>query len=253
MTPTKPNEAEAVTEADVAAAERDAADAEALAASLEEAVRNGDDTVTPDAIVNQKNLGMFARLRAEATKRKLAKAKEAQRLAALAVIHDEIHEYGDSVGDELAKLLAACHDANNAYRAAVKAHNAKVAEWHQRAAVLGVPEGMSAPRPPAQHGRLAIRSDATVIRADMLKLDSVTVKSHEVDDLADRIATEPHNADTLIDHLRTHTAVQAAGKEAGLHYYRGSGGAVIGYDKPFTDADAKNRGLTKLSDQEVWA
>lgn len=252
MTPTPSSTGDAeVTEADVAAAERDAADAEALAAALEEQVREGAEDVTAEQIANARSLGIFARLRVEATERKLAKARTAARLAALGTISDEVQAYGDAVGRKLADLLQACHDANEAYRAALKAHNDRVQDFHARAAALGVPDGMGAPRPSAEHGRLAIGATGGV-RADMVTVGVLSTKSPTIPDAVDRIANEPDLAAELIEHARERTVSRAAGPEAGLTYYRGTGGAVIGFDKPFTPAEAKNRGLTKLADKEVW-
>ncbi|MGW7706327.1 hypothetical protein [Streptomyces sp. NPDC054771] len=56
----------------------EAAEADALLAALEERVRDGDDTVTPDQLASTRELGRFAKLRAEAARRKADRAAAAE-------------------------------------------------------------------------------------------------------------------------------------------------------------------------------
>lgn len=73
------------TPPEVAQAEAEAREADALLAALEERVRDGDTEVTPQQLAEQRELGRFARLRAEAARRKAdraaAKAAEQRRAA----------------------------------------------------------------------------------------------------------------------------------------------------------------------------
>jgi hypothetical protein len=163
---TKPESDEpTITEADVAAAEAAAEAAEQAAIELEEAVRNGDEGVTPEAVANQKNQGVFQRLRAEAARRKLAKSKEAQRLAACRALFDEINAYDATIGDKLSGLLQAVLDARKAFQAAVEDHAQKAAAWRARALELGVAQYDLSGMPPASDGYLAIPRGSALIRA----------------------------------------------------------------------------------------
>ncbi|MGY3202667.1 hypothetical protein [Streptomyces sp. TE5632] len=71
------------TPPEVVHAEAEAREADDLLAALEERVRDGDDKVTPQQLTEQRELGRFARLRAEAARRKAertaAAAKEKRR------------------------------------------------------------------------------------------------------------------------------------------------------------------------------
>lgn len=57
-------------------AEEEAREAGALAEALEERVRDGDDTVSPDQVAKARELAGFARLRVEAARRRADKAKQ---------------------------------------------------------------------------------------------------------------------------------------------------------------------------------
>lgn len=117
---------------DVAAAEQEAVEAEQLLAALEEKVLDGDETVTPQALSNARELGTFARLRAEAARRKAEKAAahaeetERKRMTAEAVAL--VEEQGDpqkvakayeQARTAVAELLAAVDDHDQAVREAV--------------------------------------------------------------------------------------------------------------------------------------
>jgi DNA-directed RNA polymerase subunit F len=79
MTDTTAEQVDHVTDADVASAEREASEAAALVNALEERVRDGDESITVEQIEQARSLGRFARLRAEATARKVERAKQRAR------------------------------------------------------------------------------------------------------------------------------------------------------------------------------
>ncbi|WP_406354858.1 hypothetical protein OHB56_20280 [Streptomyces sp. NBC_01635] len=64
------------TSPEVAQADAEAREAGDLLAALEERVRDGDDKITPQQLTEQRELGRFARLRAEAARRKAERAAE---------------------------------------------------------------------------------------------------------------------------------------------------------------------------------
>ncbi|MGW3656480.1 hypothetical protein ACWD6R_12630 [Streptomyces sp. NPDC005151] len=105
---TAPHPADAVEQAATEAAEADA-----LLAALEERVRDGDDTVTPDQLASTRELGTFAKLRAEAARRKAdrtaAAAAERERAATVAQAVALVAKQGDA-----AKVAAAYDTARAA-------------------------------------------------------------------------------------------------------------------------------------------
>ncbi|MDT0382400.1 hypothetical protein RM572_26935 [Streptomyces sp. DSM 42041] len=94
---------------EVTAAEQEAREADDLLAALEERVRDGDDKITPQQLTEQRELGRFARLRAEAARRKAdraaAKAAEKHRAEQIARAVD----LADTKGNRAA--IAAKYDA----------------------------------------------------------------------------------------------------------------------------------------------
>ncbi|MGW3352571.1 hypothetical protein ACWDA3_55560 [Nonomuraea rubra] len=127
------------TEVDeIGQAEREAADADQLVAALEERVREGDESVTPEQIAAQRELGKFARLRAEGARRKAEKARRAVREQAMAELADEMR----AAGRDEEQLVAAIDTFESALRAlgeAVAGHNQRVVEWRKRMQALDIP------------------------------------------------------------------------------------------------------------------
>ncbi|MFP8882616.1 hypothetical protein [Streptomyces mangrovi] len=125
---------------EVAAAEAEAREAGELLAALEEKVRDGDDKVTPAQLAEQRELSRFAKLRAEAARRKAAKAKEDARLRELRALADEIRGADpdrQQLGDAVDRLENALRDVV----ALAEGHNQQLARWRARAAQLGVRSG----------------------------------------------------------------------------------------------------------------
>lgn len=157
---TEDEQFEDVTDADVASAEQEAREAEELVASLEQRVESGDDTVTVDDIVQQENLGRFARLRLTATRNKAERARVKRRLLAARQLRDEMLAEGAGVGARLEKHLRAIAKAEAALISEATAHNAKLAQWKARAVQLGIPATNGAPVPPQEDGQLAIGTNS---------------------------------------------------------------------------------------------
>ncbi|MFF3897919.1 hypothetical protein ACFYY3_33160 [Streptomyces sp. NPDC001812] len=118
------------TPPEVAQADAEAREADELLATLEERVRDGDDKITPQQLTEQRELGRFARLRAEAARRKADRAaadaenKRRQKLTndALALVEQQ----GDRapVADAYERARAAIADL----LAAADAHDQAVTE-----------------------------------------------------------------------------------------------------------------------------
>jgi hypothetical protein len=139
---TAPSPAEAV-----AAATQEAEQAEQQLASLEERVRDGDDTITPAQLAEQRELGRFARLRVDAARRQAERRQEQDRArdqaAARAQVHAEAAD--DRNGAEaLVSLLDAYEHATTALLDALQEHNQRVTRWARLIGNAGV-----TPRPGA--------------------------------------------------------------------------------------------------------
>lgn len=149
----------------VATAEQEAKEAAGLVAALEERVRNGDDTVTPEQIASARELGSFAQLRADATARKAADAKRTARLAACDELRQEIEEYEADNGDQAAQLLDTAYAALVAVIDHMHTHSQKLTAWRDRMLELDIPEHLSPLIPAAAHGHLG-RQGRNVIAAN---------------------------------------------------------------------------------------
>ncbi|MEU2251159.1 hypothetical protein [Streptomyces sp. NPDC019224] len=144
--------AHAAAETDVATAVQEADEAAALAAALEERVRNGDDTVTPEQIANARELGTFAQLRAEATRRKAENAKREARLADLASLKADIDAYTQATDPD--QLVDDLFNALLAYTQHFADHNTRVNQWRARMTALDVPKVHSPADLQAEHAHL---------------------------------------------------------------------------------------------------
>lgn len=133
---------------EVAAAEQEASEAEQLLDALEEAVRDGNPEVTPQQLTEQRELGRFARLRAEAARRK------AERAAADAVEQERARTVARAVRlvenlADPAKVAAAYENARTALAAlldTVNAHDDAVSEAAHLLRQAGAP-AMARPAP----------------------------------------------------------------------------------------------------------
>ncbi|WP_322984639.1 hypothetical protein [Streptomyces sp. S584] len=133
--------ARATADTAVAAAVQEADEAANLAQALEERVRNGDDTITPEQIANARELGQFAQLRADATRRKAEQAKRAARLADLTQLKADIDAHTETTDTD--QLVDNIFEALLAYTQHFDAHNTRVNQWRARMTELGVPKVMS--------------------------------------------------------------------------------------------------------------
>lgn len=116
----------------VAAAEQEAAAAEQQLATLEERVRDGDPTVTPAQLTEQREAGMFARLRVEAAHRKAVRRQQEeaarQHAAAAAQVRAEVAD-DDNGADPIVAKLEAFQQAARAFLDAAQDHNGRVTRW----------------------------------------------------------------------------------------------------------------------------
>ncbi|MFG2671162.1 hypothetical protein [Streptomyces sp. NPDC048445] len=133
---TAPHPTDAVEQA---AAE--ATEADALLAALEERVRDGDDTVTPDQLTSTRELGRFAKLRAEAARRKAdraaAAAAETERAGIVAQAAALVSEDGDP--GKVAAAYAAARAAVEQLLTVTATHDDAVREAAALLRTVGAP------------------------------------------------------------------------------------------------------------------
>lgn len=145
------------TPADVAQAERDVAQAAEQVTTLERRVVEGDEEITPDEIEKAKSLRGFAKLRAEAIRRKAERTARAKRLRAGDELRAEIEAYTTTAGPRLVKLLRSVEKAIDAFTAAVDERNQVTSGYFERMRDLGVPNHDNPlPLPSAEHAHLGI-------------------------------------------------------------------------------------------------
>lgn len=130
--------AEVVTGEHVREAEREAAEAAALVVALEEAVAAGDETVTIDQITEQENLSRYARLRAEATRRKADAAKAAARVKAVAELKSDILKGAKRSSRRLTEALLAAEAAAHEFYTLANEYDDQLAGWVLRLEQLGI-------------------------------------------------------------------------------------------------------------------
>ncbi|SDP74167.1 hypothetical protein SAMN04487914_13248 [Arthrobacter sp. ok909] len=253
----------AVIDAEVAAAESEAREAEALVRQLENRVIEGDATVTPDQISAQESLSRFARLRAQFTVNKAAKAQEAARLQACEALNAEIAAHAKDDGRRFSDQLKTAVDALRAFHDAVEERNVKVREFRQRAQALGVPEQLHTGPVPATHGgvRLTPGGDAGMsagVKVGRLRVDGVdadTFMNRALDLLVREgklkiLGFIDAGEDLFGDLVRIDEEVP---ENTAKHFYRGPNGTVFRKDDPFTADEIKRAELTVITKAEADA
>ncbi|MFH8343768.1 hypothetical protein [Streptomyces sp. NPDC018045] len=125
-------------------AEQEASEAEQLLAALEERVRDGDEQVTAQQLADARELGRFAKLRAEAARRKAERAAQAaadkaraDRLAEAAAM---TAPGGALDATTLAASYATARDAVRAFVTASETYNAAIKEATGLLAAADVPD-----------------------------------------------------------------------------------------------------------------
>jgi hypothetical protein len=248
----------------VAAAEQEATEAEALAAALEERVREGDDSVTPEQVASQRELGRFARLRVEAARRKAARAAEAARLDKCTALAAEINAYAENSGQKFADLLRTAEDAVRAFVAAVDERNENIHRWGATAAELSVPMHQSPLPPGKEHAGLG-RGDHKALISGARRIEP-TDPAAWLGRMLTSVMNDPRNGahdlkvpypstvrgEAAYDLLARIDAPHEAPNAAGRHFYRGPAGAVIERDQPYSREEIARLGLTVISAKEAW-
>ncbi|MFJ7587161.1 hypothetical protein ACIQZO_07140 [Streptomyces sp. NPDC097617] len=156
------------TGAAVEQAQQEATEAEQLLAALEERVREGDEQVTADQLAGARELGRFAKLRAEAARRKAdraaADAAERQRVDRLAQAAAMTAPGGPLDTGALAATYATARDAVRAFITASETYNAAIADAARLLVAAGVPDSSTGQYP--EPGALAYWGTQTLRLSD---------------------------------------------------------------------------------------
>lgn len=255
---------------EVAAAEAEAAEAQALIAALEQAVIDGDETITPEQLSAQEGLSRFARLRAEQTRKKAAKSKEAARQARLTSLRKEIEAEAHSAQNEIRSLVKTADEAISAIAVAAHSRNEKFREWRQRMIDLGVPaKGPDFLVPSKDHGNMAYSAGygTSGIQVGTRLLD-YHYSGLLIQGLISVIAQRLNPKGVTREYFFTDQPVSLTDEQLSKlisdlddpgekvsrdgHFYRGSGGALLRVDVPYTDEQVRNLGLKKLTAKEAF-
>ncbi|MEU9002979.1 hypothetical protein [Streptomyces sp. NPDC048551] len=187
---------------EIAAAEQEAAEAEQLLDALEEAVRDGNAEVTPQQLTEQRELGRFARLRAEAARRKVeraaADAAEQERARTVARAVHLVENIADP-----AKVAAAYDNARTALAAlldAVNTHDDAVGEAAHLLRQAGAP-AMNRPAPTAGDWETA---PASRTAPTVEQLNHTAVLSIETGSYCAAVGTGPTLAALLAEIAQIH-------------------------------------------------
>jgi len=114
---------------EVIAANAQASEAEALANSLEDAIRAGDAEVTHDKLTEQKSLVSFLRLQVEGARTKARQRRIDARDQAIADIKKEVLKKAPESGQYLVEALAAVHEAAKKFVTLANEHDADLQRW----------------------------------------------------------------------------------------------------------------------------
>ncbi|MEV8065281.1 hypothetical protein AB0P32_03890 [Streptomyces sp. NPDC085995] len=171
--------------AETATAELTAVEAEAAAlaaeqeaADLRAAVENGDPDITPAALAEAEQRGVFARLRIKAAQKRDAERAEADRHARAEAVATEARTLAEQDDpDDLAAKMRVAVDALAAVHAAAAARHDRIRAMANRADVIrseALQAGIADPRRHYGVGRGAMAGEVSVMVG---KTDPITVRS----------------------------------------------------------------------------
>lgn len=130
-----------INSSEVAAAEAEAEQAEALANSLEDAIRSGDTTITPDELAKQRSLVGFLRLQVDGARTKAEKRRADARTQAIVNLHDEVVSHAPESGGALVDALEAVEQAARKFLALSTEHDKQITAWSAKLDLFKVARG----------------------------------------------------------------------------------------------------------------
>lgn len=233
-----------VSEDEAIAAEDQAAAAESARALLANAALH-DDAIEFEQVEEAEKLGKLARFKAARVRAKAVRSKDAIRLAAAEALRAEIEDYAQGDGERFAGLLAAVGAAEREFLNAAWSRTVQLGGWTQRAKDLGIPESDGRPVPSATDGKLALGRGSAQLHAGRRVL-----RPFDGPSMLENYRTRPSDREAILRNVAALDGIEA--ESTYEHFYRGPGGAVIGRNDPFTEAEVKRLELVKLTKTEVW-
>ncbi|WP_113704599.1 hypothetical protein [Nonomuraea lactucae] len=257
-----------VTDADVRAAERQAATDAEQVETLKQRLTSGEN-ISPDELAQARQLAEWSELRVLAVRQQCEQTTERKRQEACAQLGNEIRAGQTELLAEIIAELRAMQQHEAAYLAKVDAYNANLSDWRTRMQQLRVPEHNGTIAPPAAHSRLgwSAQGDLFVGRRRIARIDPGMHLTAALE--AGRAASQETHINL---HLRTGEApvplnhpspdTDPYDRLAALdddtpeptakYFYRGSGGAPIATDHPYSPEDIKRLGLRVITREEAW-
>lgn len=255
-------------DAEVAQAQRDAADAEALVSALEEQISAGAEGVSAEDYESRRSLSRFAQLRVKALRQKIADAKAEKHRRECEAVRAQIEEHAATTAPRLAGLLADAEQAVSAFLLAAGEREELLHGWRANLHRLGVPDHKYPVAPPTEHGQLGT-SDGGVVIAGARRMRSLDVGMWTSRMLGQAIAAAGLTSVSLIQpggstlrlggDLREELPYQELAEAddpqpepTESHFYKGENGQVIARDRPFTVEELSGMRVTRVSREEAW-
>ncbi|MBO1269605.1 hypothetical protein [Arthrobacter cavernae] len=247
----------------IADAEQEAAEAEKLVDTLEEAVKSGDDSVTFEQVEKARGLLSFVRLRKEAATRKAAAAKEAARVEACEALKADITTQVKGDGDRFSKQLKTAVDGLRELYEAAEARNENVREFRRRAGNLGIPEQKHMGPAAATHGGVRLAANGgpgltagVIVGRRRVDVIDINIFVNRALNMLARENKYKHldfvdAGDDLFGDLARVDA--EAPESTAKYFYRGPNGGVFAKDDPFTPEEIKRNQLTVITKAEAFS
>lgn len=252
-----------VTQADVIAAEREAAADREKVKTLEALVMSGQD-VSPDELAKAKQLAEWSELRVTAVRHQAAETARRKLADKRANLYERMTSYDPQ--DAISPKMRALVDLAAEVIAEGDGHNRQLGEWLHEMHNLGIPEHNSPIMPSAEYARLGhIHGDLIAGKRIMRRVDVGWLLARALE-MARASSTTPYIALDLrggkVDlahpepgtdpYERIAALVEDRPEPTANYHYRGSGGAVISTDKPYSAEDIKRLSLRTISREEAW-
>lgn len=252
-----------VTQADVVAAEREAAADRDKIATLEKRVMNGEE-VTPLDLATAKQLAEWSDLRVIAV-RQQAEHTARQKLAdKRANLYQRMTSYDPQ--DAISPKMRALVDLIAEVIADGDGHNRQLGEWLHEMRNLGIPEHNSPIMPSAEYARLGhIHGDLIAGKRVMRRVDVGWLLARALEmarassatpyialDLRGGKVDLAHPEPGIDPYERISALVEDRPEPTASHFYVGGGGAVIATDHEYSPADIKRLSLRTITREEAW-
>lgn len=252
-----------VTQADVRKAEQEAAaDAEKVE-TLKQRLMSGQD-VKPDELAQARQLSEWSALRVEAVRQQAEQTARRKLADKRANLYERMTSYDPE--DVISPKMRALVDLVAEIIADGDGHNHQHGEWLNEMRDLGIPQHNSPIMPSAEYARLGhIHGDLIAGKRVMRRVDvgwllaralemarassktpyiALDLRSGKVDLTHPEPGTDPYE--------RISALVEDRPEPTARYHYRGSGGATIATDEPYSAEDIKRLNLRTITREEAW-